>query len=376
MNGIYIHIPFCRQKCHYCNFFSLATTRYRDEFLDALVTEIRSRKGYLGGGLIGTIYLGGGTPSLFSSDELMVIFDAVAANHQIARDAEITLEANPDDLDDRYLAGLRATPVNRLSIGVQSFRDTDLAYLNRVHDGRQAETAVVRARDHGFTNLTIDLIFGIPTLDDAGLLDNIGRFLGLGLPHLSAYGLTVEPHTALEVMIRKGKTAGVDEERAARQFSLLTAQLREHGYQHYEISNFAREGMHARHNTGYWLGGSYIGFGPSAHSYDGVSRQWNASHLGKYIEGMRSGSPSYEREELLAHQKYDEYVMVSLRTMWGADPAEIGTAFGVEYRHYFEAGIRKFLDRGLLQVKDGKVILTEAGKLHADGIASDLFWQE
>jgi oxygen-independent coproporphyrinogen-3 oxidase len=376
VNGIYIHIPYCRQKCHYCNFYSLASSRHRTDFPDALAREIAQRSSYLGGERVDSLYLGGGTPSLFGRDELMRIHDVLVKYHAFAPDAEVTLEANPDDLDSKYLDLLRTTPVNRLSIGVQSFRDEDLHYLNRVHSGTQAEEAVRRALDRGFDDLTIDLIFGIPTLDDQGLEYNIGRFAALGLSHLSAYALTVEPRTALEVMIRKGRMDGVDEAQVSGQFNLLSGHLTSLGFQHYEISSYARHERFARHNTNYWLGGKYIGYGPSAHSYDGATRQWNVAHMERYIAGVRSGKPEFELETLSVRQRYNEYIMVSLRTMWGTDPVMIRNRFGDAFLEYFETGIRQFLDRKMVKVKDGKLLLTGPGKLHADGIASDLFWPE
>ena len=268
MAGIYIHIPYCRQKCHYCNFFSVAGMPHKDEFLRSLLDEISLQKDYLEGERIETIYLGGGTPSLLTALELNSIFDHLYKFHDISPNAEITLEANPDDLDKEKLAELRKTPVNRLSIGIQSFFDDDLQYLNRVHNAEQARKAIDMTREAGYENLTIDLIYGIPTLDDKKWFRNLDEFFSLKIPHLSAYALTVEEKTALFHLIQKKKAAPVDEKQSAEQFRILMEKTREHGYIHYEISNFALEGYYSRHNSMYWLGGHYLGLGPSAHSFN------------------------------------------------------------------------------------------------------------
>ena len=376
MAGIYIHIPFCKQKCHYCNFYSLASRKHDKAFLSALIREISLQKKYLGGETVNSIYLGGGTPSLFGEPELNEIFSALFHHYSILKDAEITLEANPDDMGEEFLKQLRSSPVNRLSIGVQSFRDEDLRYLNRVHSAGQAERAVSAALDHGYSNLSLDLIFGIPTLDDRGMRSNLDRFLSFEVPHLSAYALTVEPKTALDVLIKKGKMKAVDEEKTARQFLMLVRALQQNGYSHYEISNFSKPHFQARHNTNYWLGEKYLGLGPSAHSFDGRSRQWNVSNLASYISGMEIGNPVFEQEVLSAQEQYNEYVMVSLRTSWGVDREKLTREFGKIIADYFIEAVQKFIDRGLVEHADPSYILTEAGKLHADGIAAELFWPE
>ena len=283
MAGIYLHIPFCKQKCHYCNFFSLASHRHREAFIRVLMQEIEERKAYLNDEIVSTIYLGGGTPSLFSPNEIQAILDKVEKGFNMSDQAEITLEANPDDLSVEYLTNLRKTSVNRLSIGVQSFYDDDLHYLNRVHNAADAIRAVERARQVGFDNLTLDLIYGIPTLTTDKWMSNIKQFLELEVPHLSAYALTVETKTALSSFIAKGKMKPVDDAQASDHFDMLLSAMEQNDFVHYEISNFARQGHYSRHNSLYWSGGNYLGLGPSAHSYNGYTRQWNISNLSQYL---------------------------------------------------------------------------------------------
>jgi oxygen-independent coproporphyrinogen-3 oxidase len=259
---------------------------------------------------------------------------------------------------------------------VQSFRDEDLHYLNRVHTAGQAEAAVHLAQEHGYGNLSIDLIFGIPSLEDEDLLANLETFFSFDLPHLSAYALTVEPKTALDVLIRKGKVQNLDEEKMARQFLLLEQTLREHGYNQYEISNFCKGRDFARHNTNYWLGGQYLGLGPSAHSFDGYSRQWNIARLETYITGMEKREPVFEKELLTIQQRYNEYIMVSLRCSWGVDAIHLLEGFGVEFRDYFVMEAEKFISLGLIEAAGNTFLLSRQGKLHADGIASELFYAE
>lgn len=374
MKGIYIHIPFCKQKCHYCNFYSLASNRNRESFIGALVREVSLQKEYLDSTIIDSIYLGGGTPSLLSADELNRIFDALNTVFTIKRDAEITLEANPDDISAEAVKTIKRSPVNRFSLGIQSFRDDDLTYLNRVHSAGQAHKSIAMIQDAGFENLTIDLIYGIPTLSEESWAYNLETFFSFNLPHLSAYALTVEPKTALDVLIRKGKLANVDEAKMAGQFDQLVVSMNANRYQHYEISNFALEGQYARHNTGYWQGGTYLGLGPSAHSYDGRSRQWNVPVLYKYIAGIENNKPDFERERLTPEQQYNEFVMVSLRTMWGVHLAQLKEKLGEKYLNHFLVEVQQHIDKENVMLSEGAYKLTRKGKFFADGIASDLFW--
>ena len=376
MAGIYVHIPFCRQKCHYCNFFSVATTRWKVPFIEALLKEMELRRTYLGGETVKTIYLGGGTPSLLHISDIALIIEHLTRQFNIDPQAEITLEANPDDIDENKAREWKNTAINRLSIGVQSFFDDDLLYLNRVHNSSRAFRAIDDARKAGLNNLTIDLIYGIPTLSDQKWLKNLEYFLALDIPHLSAYSLTVEQKTPLDMLIRKGRYAKVDEQQSIGHFKILLEQARKSGFIHYEISNFAREGHYSRHNSLYWLGGHYLGLGPSAHSYNGHSRQWNMSNITKYIQLDDFHTIMEEKEILTLNQRFNEYVMTSLRTIWGCDTAHILNVFGSDYESGFVLIARKYLEMNHLYRQGTKYFLTDEGKLFADGIAAGLFRQE
>lgn len=374
MAGIYIHIPFCKQKCHYCNFYSVASSKYRVSFIDALLTEIKARVNYIANEEIKTIYFGGGTPSMLSSQEINKILETLNANYLTNINLEITLEANPDDLDEIKLKALKnETPIKRLSIGIQSFFDDDLVYLNRVHKGKQAANSIVLAQKTGFENLTIDLIYGIPTLTDTKWKENLKRFFDFDLPHLSSYALTVEPKTALNTLINNGKMKAVDEEQSIRHFKHLLEEAEKHNYIHYEISNFAKEGYYSKHNSIYWLGGHYIGFGPSAHSFNGNSRQWNVSNLKRYIETDIVEKFIEEKEVLTTNQKYNEYVMTSIRTSWGCDAEHIKIVFGELYKNHFEHHARTIVQEEKLKKVKSQYLLTNKGKLFADAIAAELF---
>ncbi len=373
MAGIYLHIPFCRQKCHYCNFFSVASLHYRDEFLKALNHEIELQKHYLEGETIETIYFGGGTPSLLKGDEINEIFGEINKHYRVSSDAEITLEANPDDLDRDTLKMLCNSPVNRLSIGVQSFFDDDLNYLNRVHSSDQALEAVKKAREAGFQNISIDLIYGIPTLNEKKWLSNLETFYTLGITHLSAYALTVEPKTALDVMIRKNRMQAVDEQMMIRHFKLLMDFMKEKNYLHYEISNFCQGTFYSKHNRSYWSGEKYLGLGPSAHSFNKESRKWNISSISGYLKALEMKTIPADIEYLTIPQKYNEYIMTSLRTMWGADYSVIQEKFGEKIAQNFQDNIQKYILSKKIENTENAYFLTDEGKLFADGIAADLF---
>ncbi len=374
MAGIYLHIPFCKQKCHYCNFYSVASVKYRRVFVRALLKEMRLRKDYLNGSPVQTVYFGGGTPSLLTMEEIGQIMEAVERYFPLDPAAEITLEANPDDLSEEYLHLLRKkTRVNRLSIGVQSFFDDDLNYLHRVHDGRQARQAIGRAQKAGFENMTIDLIYGIPTLTEEKWRKNLEIFFGYDIPHLSSYALTVEPRTALQVMIEKQQRADPEEEQMIRHFDVLQEQTARHGYIQYEISNFARPGFYSKHNSTYWLGGHYLGLGPSAHSYNGVSRQWNVKNLKQYVSSESVEKIVLEKEVLTENQRYNEYVLTSLRTSWGCDTEHIRNGFGERYVNDFLKKAAKFIRDDRMKTNGNRFVLTDRGKLFADGIAADFF---
>ena len=375
MAGIYIHIPFCKQKCHYCNFFSVASDKYRSVFVGALLNEIQRQKDYLNDQSIHTIYFGGGTPSMLSAKEINQIIEQINSLFTVSSDAEITLEANPDDLNESKLKSLKnETAINRLSMGVQSFFDDDLVYLNRVHNGNQAHDAIELAIKNQFDNLTIDLIYGIPTLTETKWRKNLEIFMAYNLPHLSAYSLTVEPKTALSTLIRKKKMQPVNEEKAIQHFQILLEETNKNDYIHYEISNFAKQGYYSKHNSIYWLGGHYLGLGPSAHSFNGVSRQWNVSSMKQYIEADTLEKTVFEKEVLTTNQQYDEYVMTSLRTSWGCDSEHILNVFGQKYYSHFESSVQQFLLDDKIEKEGSIYTLTNRGKLFADGIAAALFF--
>lgn len=375
MSGIYIHIPFCKQACHYCDFHFSTSLKNKNDFINALLNEIELRKDYfLKPEMINSIYLGGGTPSLLSVDEINSIINSIVNLHAISANAEITLEANPDDLSKEYLFSLKNTPINRLSIGIQSFSDNDLKYMNRVHDLTTALKSVELASNAGFNNLTIDLIYGTPTMSNNQWEKNLKTAFALPVKHLSCYSLTVEPKTALAALIRTRKAKPVDEEKSAEQFEMLMQISRNAGFVQYEISNFCKGENYSIHNTSYWKGESYLGLGPSAHSYNGTSRQWNISNNPLYIKAILNGKMSFEKEILSDKQIYNEYVMTSLRTMWGTSLEKIKTTFGNLFEKHFRKEADKLLNKNLLIEKENIFYLSQTGKLFADRTASELFF--
>ena len=374
MAGIYLHIPFCKQACTYCNFHFSTSLRGKDELLQAMLQELEMRRDYFKGEAIETIYFGGGTPSLLSADEINRIFDRIVTLFPVNELKECTLEANPDDLNSAYLKSLRSTPVNRFSIGVQSFRDEDLRYMHRAHNASEADYAIKAAQDAGFTNLSIDLIYGTPGLSDTGWKDNLNRIQSLGIPHFSAYALTVEEGTALHHSIQKKKATPVDAAQSAAQFEILMERAPVMGYEHYEISNLALPGMYAVHNTAYWQGKPYLGIGPSAHSFDGEkTRRWNVANNALYTKNILAGTSAFDEEILTSIQRLNEYIMTSLRTMWGCDLKKIERAWGSDYVNRMLEDAQQFVETGRLQIADDKLLLTNEGKLFADGIAGELF---
>ena len=376
MAGIYIHIPFCRHKCNYCNFYSLASTRNMYQVSHAIISELQQRKDYLASQKVETIYFGGGTPSLLETSDIEGILNAVYKNFIVSKDVEITLEANPDDLTPEKLIALKNAGVNRLSIGIQSFRQEDLDFLSRTHSSSQVNQCITDAQQAGFQNLSIDLIYGIPTLTDEGWEQNLQKAFSFGIPHISAYSLTVEAKTPLEVMIRKGKMKPVDENLSLTHYHTLSRLMRQNGYEHYEVSNFCLPGAYSRHNTAYWQGKHYLGLGPSAHSYNGISRSWNVSNLSKYIETAASGQVESEQEILSQVTQLNEYIMTSLRTMWGCDLTVVGEKFGAGIAQKLLENARRFIEKEQIIYRDGKLILTPEGQLFADGISAELFTEE
>ncbi len=372
--GIYLHIPFCKQACVYCNFHFSTSLKYKDELLAAMLQEIKMQRDYLNGAEIETIYLGGGTPSLLTADEINKIFDTIYQYYPVGTLKECTLEANPDDLNKRYLQSLRSTPVSRFSIGVQSFRDEDLTYMKRAHNASEADYAIKAAQDTGFTNLSIDLIYGIPGLSNADWKRALSTAAELGVQHFSAYALTVEDKTALSHAITAQKAAPVDAAQTATQFEILMDKAPELGYEHYEISNLALPGSYAVHNTNYWRGLSYLGIGPSAHSFNGTARRWNIAHNIQYTQSiLEKGKLLYEEERLKPTEHLNEYIMTSLRTMWGLDLDKVATEWGGGYDQQIEKDIHIFQEKKWVTQTDRLLTLTNKGKLFADRIASELF---
>ncbi len=373
MAGIYIHIPFCKQACYYCDFHFSTSLKYKDELLHALIKEIQLQKNYLNGETIETIYFGGGTPSLLSANEVNLLIGTITSSNTVSSNAEITLEANPDDLHNEKLQSLRQTDINRFSIGIQSFFDEDLEWMNRVHRASEAEASVKRAQDAGFENLTVDLIYGYPLLTDQKWKYNLDKVFELGVPHVSSYSMTVEPKTALASFIKNKKQPAMNEQQSAEQFILLMDAMQRHGFEHYEISNFCKPGHYSRHNSNYWKGVKYLGIGPSAHSYNGGERQWNIANNAKYIPAIDAGEIPAETEMLTETDRLNEYIMTSLRTMWGLDLNQLNSIAPASSGQLLKAA-RRFFDNQWIEQKDEIIYLTQTGKLYADNIASGLFF--
>ena len=426
MAGIYIHIPFCMSKCGYCGFYSLPSLKLKERFLEALKAEIVGRRDYLKqrshcghdpqspslmeshyNPPIQTLYFGGGTPSLLSIDEIGDILHFIKDTYAVAENTEITLEANPDTLSLEYLEGLRQLGVNRLSIGIQSFFDNDLKYLGRRHDAHHAQQCLDWAHLAGFSNISIDLIYGLPTSNAEQWNKNLDIFFAYGLPHLSAYALTLEPNAILTKQIELGKVLPINEEDTLRDYEILCKRAAENDYLHYEISNFCKSGMHSKHNASYWFGTPYIGFGPSAHSYEGISRQWNVSSIEQYCKAFSATSrhceersnpdtevlcldcfvvpprndakrvqkPVSEIERLTLEQQYDEYVMLRLRTHWGIDLKWLKREMGERFSTYCERHAQPLITQGRLSQAREFLYLTDEQMLFADGVAEELFWE-
>ncbi len=374
MAGIYIHIPFCKQTCSYCDFHFSTSLKSKEALISSLIREIELQKNYLGkDALIETVYFGGGTPSLLSSEEHDTVFKVLYNTFKIAKNAEITLEANPDDLSKIKLQELILSPVNRLSIGIQSFFEADLKLMNRAHNSQQAENCIKVSQDAGFENITIDLIYGTPGLSNTNWKKNLDKAFNFGVPHLSCYSLTVEEKTPLESHIKKGKVNPLDEEQSAEQFLILMEETAKNGFKQYEISNFCKPDFHSRHNSNYWKGIKYLGLGPSAHSFDGKSRQWNISNNFRYIQSITENKIAAEKENLTIEQKFNEYMMIGLRTSTGISLEKVRNEFGENYLSNLLTEAKNYLDCNKISLKDNHLILTNAGKLIADRISSDFF---
>jgi oxygen-independent coproporphyrinogen-3 oxidase len=371
MAGIYIHIPFCKKLCSYCDFYRIISAGDYSAFIEALLAEAEIRKNYIANETVSTIYLGGGTPSVLSINEIRKILNRLSALYAIDKNCEITIELNPDDPDPAYLEGLKSIGINRVSLGVQSWRDEDLVLLNRRHNAFQAEKALKNTFDAGFENVTIDLIYGIPGMslqDWAGILDKTFSF---GIKHLSAYHLTIEPGTVFGRMKEKGLLTEIEEEESANQFNILIEKAEKAGFTHYEISNFGKEGYFSRHNTNYWKQINYLGLGPSAHSFNNYSRQWNVKNVVSYISSIKNNKPFFEGEELSVKTRFNEYLMTSLRTMWGIDLDFVEKTFEKEGYDYIINMAGKFKDYGLMKQENKNLVLTNQGKMISDNIISE-----
>lgn len=370
---IYIHIPFCKQACHYCDFHFSTSLQYKSEMIDAFIREIELRYSYLEDRKLESIYFGGGTPSLLEADEISRIIDTIMRHFEISTDAEITLETNPDDLSAAKVKAFKSTPINRFSIGIQSFFEEDLRWMNRAHNSQEASAAVMRVQDAGFENITCDLIYGYPLLTDEKWRYNMQQLIDLAVPHISSYSMTVEAKTALDHFIKKGLSPAIDADQAADQMNLLIATLQRAGYEQYEISNFAKDGCYARHNTNYWKGKHYLGIGPSAHSFNGSSRAWNIANNAQYISSIQAKQLPLEVEHLSTTDQINECIMTSLRTMWGLDLAQLEQNFDSSIKAKILDEAAPFLEEQQLVIEDNSLRLSDSGKLIADRIMSELF---
>ncbi|HAH56085.1 MAG TPA: coproporphyrinogen III oxidase [Flavobacterium sp.] len=372
MSGIYIHIPFCKQACHYCDFHFSTSMKKAADMVLALAKEIQIRKNEFVNEVVETIYFGGGTPSVLTIYDIRYLIDLVRKNYKVSENPEITLEANPDDLSEDYLIELSKIGINRLSIGIQSFFEDDLQLMNRAHNSAEAKKCLELATKY-FDNISLDLIYGIPGMTDQKWKQNIEIALGFGIPHISSYALTVEPKTALNKLIQTGKITKPKDEVAEAHFQILVEMLEKNGFIHYELSNFGKENYFSNNNSGYWLGKKYLGIGPSAHSYDGISRSWNVSNNAIYLKSLGENKLSNEIEILSKTDRYNEYIMTGLRTIWGVSLGRIEQEFGNEYFDYLQKQSQKFLNDELLFIENKILKPTPKGKFLTDGIASDLF---
>jgi oxygen-independent coproporphyrinogen III oxidase len=376
MAGIYLHIPWCRKVCIYCDFHFTVSMRNKNELIKCMKKEMELQKEYLGGEEIDSVYFGGGTPSVLNPDELNGLLNQVKANFSVTANPEITLEANPDDMSVPYLEELNNSGINMLSIGIQSFFDDDLKWMNRRHDGRLSLSSIGNSRKAGFENISIDLIYGLPGMSLERWHKNLETAFESNVQHISAYHLTLENKTVYAYKVKKGIFKEPDEENGSVQFEMLMDMALKEGYIHYEISNFCMPGFMSRHNTSYWLRKPYIGIGPSANSYNGHSRQWNVRNNSEYIRSVNQGIIPCKSEQLSMNDRYNEYVLTSLRTVWGADIGYIRTNFGQAYQDHFLKESARFLEEGRMERRANSFVMSRSGKFFADGIISDFFIAE
>ena len=373
MASIYIHIPYCKQQCTYCNFHFRIAQNDKKEMLKSIEKEIKMRKTYLNGAEISSVYFGGGTPSILNKGEIQSLIHTIYNNFKIHTDAELTLECNPDDLDKNKLLELKKIGINRLSIGIQSFDDADLKFMNRSHNAKEALSCIRSAKESGFKNITIDLIYGLPNQTNKNWKKNLTQMLKLDIQHFSAYSLAVEPKTKLKHLIDKNIITPLDDTITVEHFNTLVEIANQNNFVHYEISNFGREGFFSKHNSAYWKNDHYLGVGPSAHSYNGISRQWNISSNKHYIHKVNEDDSYFEVEELSNNQQYNEYIFTALRTIWGVDLEYINNQFGSKSLIYFKKQVISWENKGKIKQTKNTYTLTKHGKVYADAIASDLF---
>ena len=381
MAGIYLHIPFCKQACFYCDFHFSTSLKKKDELISCMQKELIFRKDELQNETIETIYFGGGTPSLLSTEEIQSLLDTIEENFSVIESPEITLEANPDDLSDAVILGLAKSPINRLSIGVQSFFEEDLKSMNRAHNANEAKNCLSMATRH-FDNITVDLIYGVPNMTNERWKENLQTLFDFGINHISSYALTVEPKTALDSFIKQGKYPKLEEQVAREHFEILVEETQKQGFVHYEISNFGKPNYFSKHNTSYWQGKKYIGIGPSAHSFNQTHRSWNVSNNAKYIKSLQENVLPNEVEMLTINDQFNEYIMTGLRTIWGVSLSKIENKFGIDFKKRLLKAADKFIQQGLLVIAsetkqsvsiDEILKTTSKGAFLADGLASELF---
>ena len=374
MAGIYLHIPFCKTRCIYCDFYSTTRSELKTRYVRALCRELEMRKKYLKGEYVETIYFGGGTPSQLEEEDFRLIFDVIREQYGMEHCREITLEANPDDLTPDYLKMLASLPFNRISMGIQTFDDTTLQLLKRRHTSRTAIEAVHRCRETGFQNISIDLIYGLPGETKERWENDLRQAISLDVEHISAYHLTYEEDTPIYNMLKQHQIEEVDEDSSLQFFTLLIEHLQEAGYEHYEISNFCRPGKYSRHNTSYWKGIPYLGCGPSAHSFNGTTREWNVSSIDLYIKGIEGDRRNFETENLDQTTRYNEFIITTIRTVWGTPIEKLKQEFGNELWEYCRKMSAPYLENGKLEMHEGALRLTREGIFISDSIMSDLLW--
>ena len=372
MAGIYIHIPFCKSRCIYCDFFTSTNESEMDSYVQALCREIVLRKEELANDYVKTIYFGGGTPSRLNESHFQQVFGTINENYKLSNEMEVTIEANPDDLSHSYVDMLRELPFNRISIGIQSFDDQELKFLSRRHDANRAIEAVKYCQEKGFNNISIDLMYGLPNQTLTIWRRNLQQAIDLNIQHISAYHLIYEEKTRLYSLLQAGKVNPVDDDCSLEMFGTLIDTLTNASFEHYEISAFAKQGYISQHNSSYWTGLKYLGFGPSAHSFDGEHRWWNVSSLPKYIAGINSLSPNIEKEDIDLTTKYNEYIITGLRTVWGIDLDVMKTNFGDELYAYFLQNAQRYFNLNYLKKEETTITLTKKGIFISDGIMSDL----